>query len=180
MAYIWPVYEGSEPTRGGPWADLAASAAVSIFELKPNHLLCSEKCPRFGDETRDLTYAGYKHTVVEIDETEAREINFLPGYYHSPVRPKEAFGRLIQQAFADEFGDENVARVEYEPTTDSQGHDALKITVVITPGSAKELAKWAPLSALVRLHKRLGEMRQNRTPIIHYATESELAENAGS
>ena len=78
-----------------------------------------------------------------------------------------------------ELGAENVVRVEFEPATDSQGQDALKITVVIAPGSTEKLAKGASLSALVRLQERLSKMRDDRTPIIEYATEAELAQDGG-
>jgi len=75
------------------------------------------------------------------------------------------------------LGDENVVRVEFEPTTDSQGQDALKIIVVIAPGTTEKLAEGASLTALVRLQERLSAMRDDRTPIIEYATEAELVQD---
>jgi hypothetical protein len=78
-----------------------------------------------------------------------------------------------------ELGAENVVRAEYEPTTDSQGRDALKVTVVIAPGATKRLKGQSALSALVGVQKRLREMGEDRTPIIEYATEAELAQDAG-
>lgn len=181
MAKIWPVYEGSEPTIGGPWADLPVSAAVSIFELRPDDFVSElTATPRFGDVDRGLIYRGYKHIVVEIDQAEGRRAKWKPGYYRSPVKPEDAFWRLVRQALAVELGDENVVRVEHESATDSRGDDALKITVVIAPGATEKLAKGASLSALVQLQLRLNAMRENRTPIIDYATEAELAEDASS
>jgi hypothetical protein len=78
-----------------------------------------------------------------------------------------------------ELGSENVVRAEYEPTADSQGRGALKITVVIAPGAIKRLRDGAALDALVKLQERLRGMGERRTPIIQYATEAELQEDGG-
>ena len=180
MAKIWPVYEGREATKGGPWADLPVSEAVSLFELHPEDFVSDlATTPRFGNVDRDLWYVGYQHIVIEIGRNEGRRAKWKPGFYRSRVEPGDAFGRLIQQALVAELGAKNVLRVVYEPTTGSQGQDALKITVVIAPGATKKLAKGASLSALVRLQERLSEMREDRTPIIEYATEAELAQDGG-
>lgn len=180
MAKIWPVYEGREPTIGDPWAELPVSAAIPLCELKPNDFVSDlTATPRFGDVDRSFLYRGYKHIVVEIEQAESRQAKWKPGYYRSPVKPEDVFWRLAQRAIAVELGDENVLRVEHEPATDSQGNDALKITVVIAPGATKKLAKGASLSALIQLQVRLSAMRENRTPIIDYATEAELVEDGG-
>jgi hypothetical protein len=180
MAKIWPVYEGKEPTIGGPWASLLASEAIAIFDLQRDHLVTEPgTTPRFGDIQRDLMYAGFKHIVVEIESGEGRKEKWKPGFYRSPITPKEAFNRLIRHALTAELGENNVVRVEFEPTTDSTGRDALKVTVVIAPGATERLKNGATLDALVSLQERLREMREDRVPIIEYATEAELAQDAG-
>ncbi|HEX9904118.1 MAG TPA: hypothetical protein VGA77_04065 [Propylenella sp.] len=180
MAKIWPVYEGKEPTMGGPWAELPASEAISIFELRPGDFVSDpEMTPRFGNVDRDLLYAGFRHIVVEIGRSEGRRVNWKPGFYRSRVKPEDAFGRLIRQALAAELGQDNVVRVEYGPAIDSLGRDALRVTVVVAPGATKKLKSGAALDALVRLRERLHEMREERTPIIEYATEAELREDVG-
>jgi len=80
---------------------------------------------------------------------------------------------------AAELGEDNIVRLDWEPTTDSQGREALKITVVIPPGATRKLRDGAVLDASVRLRERLREMGENRTPIVEYATEAELAQDAG-
>lgn len=178
MAKIWPVYEGREPTIGGPWAALPAQDAIDLFELRPTDYVSGlERTPRFGDVSRNLTFFGYKNIVVEIGRTEGNRIGWRPGFYRSRIKPEDGFGKLIQQALVAELGANNVVRVEHEPTIDSQGEEALKITIVIAPRAIKKLAKDASLNALVRLQERLSEMRETRTPIIEYATEAELARN---
>ena len=181
MAKIWPVYEGDRPTVWGPWADLPLREAVSLFELRQEDLLSGlEKPPRFGPQDRDLTYAGFKHIVVEVDPNEGRSPNWKPGFYRSKIRPKDAFGRLIRQALASELGDDNVIRLEWTDAVDSQGRPALKITVVIAPDATQKIKNGPVLDALVRLNARLGEMREERTPIVEYVTEAELRQNAGA
>ncbi len=180
MAKIWPVYEGKEPTLGGPWASLPILEAVAIFDLRRDHFV-SERAttPRFADVQRDLTFAGFKHIVVEVEPGEGRKEKWKPGFYRSPITPKEAFSKLVQHARTAKLGDNNVVRVELEPATDSTGHDALKVTVVIAPGATERLKNGATLDALVNLQKRLNEMREDRLPIIEYATEAELEQDAG-
>lgn len=187
MANIWPVYEGkaptpttSEPTVGGPWAHLPLREAAQLFELGPEDRVSDiTSTPRFGDVDRDVRSAGFKYIVVEVGRNEAKHAPWKPGFYKSKVPPKEAFSRLIKHALAEKLGEANVIDVKYEPTIDSLGREALKITVVIPEGAARRLANGAALDALVGLQARLREMREERPPIIEYATEAELQPDAG-
>ena len=180
MAKIWPVYEGKDPTIGEPWARLPVSEAVALFELRPDDYVSNlAVTPRFGDVDRDLTFAGFRHIVVEVGRNEGRRANWRPGFYKSRIPPQEAFDRLIRQALVAELGDDNVTRLEIEPTTDSRGREALKITVVIEPDATQRFVGGAVLDALVSLQKRLHEMRDDRIPIIEYATEAELEQDGG-
>ena len=178
MAKIWRVYDGKEPTRGGPWAELPLSEALAVFELRPEDLVSDlATTPRFGDVNRDLWYAGLKHVVVEVEPNEARRGKWKPGFYKSHFTPREAFRRIIEQPIISELGNENVIRVEYEPTTNSQGRAALRIKVVVAPDATKKLANGSVLDALVKLQSRLDEFGEARTPIIEYATEAELEQD---
>ncbi len=176
MAKIWPVYEGREPTSGGPWAELPFSDAINLFELQPADFVSDpEKTPRFGDKDRDLWFKGFKHIVVEVDRGEARREGWKPGFYRSKVKPSDAISRLFRNVLADEIGPDNIVRVDYEPTTDSEGRGAMKVTVVIAPGATKRLAEsGVALNALVRLQEQIGHIARDRTPIVQYATEAEL------
>lgn len=181
MAAIWPVYEGKEPTSGGPWARLPLPEAIELLELKSTDFISPlAVTPRFGDAHRDLWYGGYKHIVVEVEDNEARREKWKPGFYRSKIKPKEAFRRLIQQPFVAEFGKRNVVRVESEPAVDSQGRNALRITVVIAPNAVRALSTGSPLDASVRLKQRLGEMPIEYTPIIEYVTEAELNQDGAA
>jgi len=173
MAKIWPVYEGSEPTGGEPWADLPASEVIRLFGLQKEK--SSETPPRFGDVRRDLQFAGLKHIVVEMEEGEVRPGGWKPAFYRSDVTPPDAFDKLVGWALAAELGKDNIIRVNHEPTIDSRGHDAVRIRIVIAPKATRKLEKGAALNALVRLREQLHNMLGDRTPIVEYATEAELA-----
>jgi hypothetical protein len=181
MAKIWPVYDGARPTVGEPWAELPIQEAASLFELRKTDLVSDLTAPpRFGGSHRDLTFAGFKQVVVEVDRNEASEFDWKPGFYRSKVKPREAFAKLIEHIFVSELGAENVDHVTLERAIDSLGAEALRIVVVITPNATKRLKDAAALDALVKLQSRLRDMREPRTPIVEYATEAELAENASS
>ena len=176
MARVWPVYEGAEPTRGGPWADMPLSEAIALLDLEPGHFLSELRdAPRFGDASRDRWFAGYKHVVVEVGENERRRSNWKPGFYLSPLTPKAAFGRLIERVMVLALGRDKVTRVEWEPSVDSEGRDAVRVTVVIEPDAVRTIKGGSLLKALRKLHEQLGRMGDERTPIVEYATEAELA-----
>lgn len=180
MAKIWPVSEGREHTPPDPWAEIPISEAISLFELRSEDRVADLEAPlRFSDPDRDLRIAGWRHIVVEVGRKEGQQAKWKPGYDRSRVAPREARVRRVRQALASELGSDSILRVELvEPTTDYQGQDALRITVVIAPGTTQSL-KGRVLDALAALRKRLREMGNGRIPIIEYATEAELAEDGG-
>jgi len=175
MARIWPVYDGKEPTVGGPWTELPLSKVVELLKLNPKDFVSDySTTPRFGDTTRDWTFAGYKRVVVEISPAEAAKTEWKPGFYLSRTKPSEALRILIKDVFAGALGADGVARIEYHPGIDSQGNGALLITVVLSPKGASRLGGNLHLNALVQANERLRPLTNDRTPIISYATEAEL------
>ena len=68
-------------------------------------------------------------------------------------------------------------RVMSEPTSDSTGEDALRITIVIEPDSAPKIGGEAVIDTLLQIHNRLREAGDDRFPIIEYATEKELEDS---
>lgn len=65
-------------------------------------------------------------------------------------------------------------RVFSEPTSDSQGHDALHITIVLKPGGADKISGDMALDTLVEVERALRGASEDRLPIIDFATEEEL------
>src|SRR5262245_36545843 len=107
MANVWRVYEGREPTMGGPWVRLPLDVAIAAFDLRPGDFLSGiEHTPRFGDEKRDLRHAGFRHIVVEVEDREAQQAHWSPGFYKARVSPGEAPERLVWQALAAHLGED--------------------------------------------------------------------------
>ena len=73
-----------------------------------------------------------------------------------------------------------VSDVVMEPTIDSEGREALRITIVIKPGAADKINGDDALDTLVQIQDRLREAGEERFPIVEYATEEELAESGDS
>ena len=134
--------------------------------------------PKFGSTLQDGLVLGYKHVVVELDKAEAKRLQWKAGFYWTNVKPADAFKLLLKQAAAKELGAKNVLRVLSEPTLDSNGNEAIRVTVVVANNTMGNVANNAVLNALVGLRERLREMRDDRTPIIEYATEKELKASA--
>jgi hypothetical protein len=74
------------------------------------------------------------------------------------------------------LGPGNVIRVKSEPTSDSDGQDALDILIVIAPGVADAFTGEEVGGTLVQIIDRLRDAGDDRFPIIEYATEEELAD----
>lgn len=66
-------------------------------------------------------------------------------------------------------------RVVTEPATDSEGNEALRITLVLKPDAAKKLTGDEALDLLVAIQQKLRAAGEERFPIVEYATEQELA-----
>ena len=74
------------------------------------------------------------------------------------------------------LGPQNVLRVVSEPTTDSEGDEALHLLIVIAPGLDEAVSDDAVVDTLVQIVDRLRDAGEERFPIIEYATEEELAD----
>jgi hypothetical protein len=71
----------------------------------------------------------------------------------------------------------NFTSVLSGPAVDSEGHDALRITIVIKPAAVSKIGGDAVLDTLVQIRNRLLKEGEERFPIIEYATEKELSES---
>lgn len=68
-----------------------------------------------------------------------------------------------------------VERILTEPTTDSVGEDALRITLVMEPDSVPRITGDEAGDLIAGIQRTLHEAGEKRFPIIRYATEQELA-----
>lgn len=69
-----------------------------------------------------------------------------------------------------------VERVVAQPTFDSEGQEALRITVVLKPEAVEALSGDAALDILVSVKQELAREGEERLPIVEYATEAEMKE----
>jgi hypothetical protein len=74
----------------------------------------------------------------------------------------------------------NFSSLVAEPRIDSEGREALRITIVIKPGAVARISGDAALDTLVQIQDRLREAGEERFPIVEYATEEELEESGDS
>lgn len=71
-----------------------------------------------------------------------------------------------------------ILRFLTEPTTDSEGKEALRITLVLTPAAAKTFTGDQAVDLILSIQSSLLKEGDERFPIIEYATEDELLESA--
>jgi hypothetical protein len=67
-------------------------------------------------------------------------------------------------------------RVLARPAVDSDGKDAVRITLVLPAQAAEELSGDAVLDLLYELHQTLQKEGEERLAIVEYATEEEMKE----
>jgi predicted extracellular nuclease len=88
---------------------------------------------------------------------------------------------IAQEVATANLGTGTVERTAVEPTTDSIGRDALRITIIVKQDRVARLQGDQLLDTLYQLNTRLAGEGENRFPIVEYATPEELEEElAGS
>jgi hypothetical protein len=97
--------------------------------------------------------------------------------YTSRMLKIDKINKIARDTAAANFSSSAVSRVFTEGTTDSEGREALRITIVINPDSVGKLTGDAVLDTLVGIHDRLREAGEERFPIVGYSTEEELQES---
>ena len=68
----------------------------------------------------------------------------------------------------------DLERVLTQPSTDSEGGEALRITLVLKPEAVRALSGDTALNLLVDIQQKLSRAGEERLPIVDYATEQEL------
>lgn len=98
--------------------------------------------------------------------------------YH--MLEREKIDEIAKEVAAAELGVANVARVQSEPMSDSEGQDVLRIIIIIPEEAVNRVSGDAALDTLVGLQKSLREAGEERFPIVEYATQKELDAVDGS
>jgi len=87
---------------------------------------------------------------------------------------RQKIDQIAKEVATSNLGAANVAHVASEPTTDSEGRDALKITIIIQPDALERISGDAALDTLVNMQKKLHQAGEERFAILEYATQEEL------
>jgi hypothetical protein len=88
--------------------------------------------------------------------------------------------KIANDVAAANLTSSSVSSILSESTVDSEGREALRITIVIEPGAAAKIMGDAVLDTLVQIQDRLREAGEERFPIVEYATKEELEESGDS
>jgi hypothetical protein len=85
--------------------------------------------------------------------------------------------KIAAKAARAQVAESGLERVLVSPAIDSDGKDALRITLVLKPEAVKALSGDAALDLLVDVQRELSNRNEERFPIVEYATEQELLED---
>lgn len=99
--------------------------------------------------------------------------------YLQPMIDNTEIVRIAEQAATANLTSQVVHRVMSEPIIDSQGDDALRITIVIAPNSVEGITGDAALKTLVDIQHGLEAAGESRFAVVDYAAENERL-NAGN
>jgi len=67
-----------------------------------------------------------------------------------------------------------LSRVFSSPTIDSDGHEALSVTIVLKRGRSEQVTGDSALNAIFRIGRDLLNSSEERQPTVHFITEEEL------
>jgi hypothetical protein len=84
--------------------------------------------------------------------------------------------KIATRAAKAQVADAGLERIVVAPAVDSDGRDALRITLVLKPEAVRALSGDAALDLLVSVQQELARRDEERFPIVEYATEAELQE----
>ena len=85
--------------------------------------------------------------------------------------------QIAREVAAAHLSSANFASIDIATMVDMEGHDALRITIVLNPGAASRIDGDAALDTLVQMQDRLRKEGEERFPIVEYATAEELSES---
>jgi len=91
---------------------------------------------------------------------------------------KDEIDKIAKQVATANLTSTMVSSAISAPGFDSEGHETLRITIVLTPASSTAPINGDKLlDTLVQIQEQLRKKGEERFPIIGYATKEELEEN---
>jgi hypothetical protein len=94
--------------------------------------------------------------------------------YCSDMLDSNQISDIAGQVVRTKLSKAHLERIVTESATDSDGNEALRITLVFKPEAAKKLTGDNALDLLVGIQQKLQAEGEERFPIVEYATEQEL------
>ena len=91
-----------------------------------------------------------------------------------PMLDEKRIQEIAQEVASANLASANISSVSSSTAVDSEGHDALRIMIVIEPGSESRIEGDAVLDTLVGIQDRLRIEGEDRLAIVEYATKEEL------
>ena len=101
MANVWLAKDGDNPTQGEkPSYTLSLDDCTNKLGLAQEQFLSVlSTVPKFGEPGDPMAdIRGYQHVVVVVDEDEAKDHGWRPGFYRSPVSPSRPSIALVPRA----------------------------------------------------------------------------------
>jgi hypothetical protein len=86
---------------------------------------------------------------------------------------------IVERAARDHLGADNYVRSYSRPGVDSTGEEVVSVTLVIAPGAVERIGGDRALDFLYEVQQTLARSGDQRFPLLEYATEQELLDDAG-
>jgi hypothetical protein len=93
---------------------------------------------------------------------------------------KREIQEIAHEVASANLASTNISSVLSSTAIDSEGHDAVRITIVINPGSESKIRGDAALDTLVGIQNRLRSEGEERLATVEYATNEELSAGGDS
>ena len=90
---------------------------------------------------------------------------------------EERIRQIVQQVATANLTSANFSSIASNWATDFEGHEALRIVIVINPGAEAKINGDAALDTLVGIQDRLRKEGEERFPLVEFATKKELSES---
>ena len=79
--------------------------------------------------------------------------------------------QIVQQVATANLTSANFSSIASSSATDSEGHEALRIVIVINPGAEAKINGDAALDTLVGIQDQLRKEGEERFPLVEFATK---------
>jgi|SRR5919206_3792292 hypothetical protein len=86
----------------------------------------------------------------------------------------------VRKVASAKLGQASFEAVLTEPASDSEGREAVRITIVVRPGWVTKLEGNDLLDTLVEIRRKLQKLGEERFPLVEYATKQELEQRGDS